>query len=67
MSDEKKYLSLSDDIEDFKNGYDGMEKAKAGFKILGKSIFNIGKYTVTEALPEMARRVEEENSKRGKN
>lgn len=66
MSDDKKYLSLSDDIDDFKNGYDGMEKAKAGFKILGKSIFNIGKFTVTEALPEMARRVEEEKSKRNK-
>lgn len=66
MSEEKKYIDLSNDIEDFKNGFDGIEKAKAGFKILGKSLFNVGKFAVTEVLPEMAKRVEEEKAKRDK-
>jgi hypothetical protein len=64
MSEENdKYLNMSDDLEDLKHGFDGIEKTKAGLKIFGKSIFNIGKYAATEVLPEMTRRAEEERNK----
>lgn len=57
MEDEdgdKKYLSLSEDWSDLVDGYGAKERSIAGLKLLGKSIFNVGKFTFTEALPKIA-------------
>ncbi|MBK1693456.1 hypothetical protein CKO09_01710 [Chromatium weissei] len=54
MSDEKEgasYLRLSDDFDQLRYGFDGTDKMKGGLKLVGKSIFNIGKFALTEVLP----------------
>lgn len=66
MSGDKKYLDLSNDIDDFKYAVDGMDRTKAGMKVFGKSLFNVGKYAVKEVLPEMAKRAEEQKKKENK-
>ncbi|KVE75810.1 hypothetical protein WI98_11930 [Burkholderia vietnamiensis] len=53
-SDDDKYLSLSEDWSELVDGYGAKERSVAGLKILGKSIFNIGKFAFTEALPKIA-------------
>lgn len=45
------YFKLSDDFEQLKNGYDKKDKAVGGLKLLGKGVFNVGKFTVAELLP----------------
>jgi hypothetical protein len=67
-SDEKdrKYLNLSQDLDDLRFGFGAKEKTVAGLKLFGKSLFNVAKFTVTEALPEMNKRMEEEIKKKGK-
>ena len=57
-----KYLKLSEDIDDIKYG-NSKEKATASIKILGKSIFNIAKYAVSDVLPAMIERSEQEKKK----
>jgi hypothetical protein len=52
--DDDKYLSLSEDWSELVDGYGAKERSIAGLKLLGKSIFNVGKFTLTEALPRMA-------------
>ncbi|MBR7901172.1 MULTISPECIES: hypothetical protein [Burkholderia cepacia complex] len=52
--DGDKYLSLSEDWSELMDGYSAKERSIAGLKLLGKSIFNVGKFTLTEALPKMA-------------
>ncbi|MFL9865855.1 hypothetical protein PQR67_16895 [Paraburkholderia fungorum] len=49
-----KYLSLSEDWSELVDGYGAKERSIAGLKLFGKSIFNVGKFAITEALPKMA-------------
>ena len=53
-NEESRYLKLADDFEQLRYGFDGIEKAKGGLKLLGKGLFNVGKYAVIEVLPKMA-------------
>ena len=57
---DSKYLKLSDDFDQLKNGFDGLDKVAGGAKLLGKGLFNIGKFALTEVLPKVA----EESAKR---
>ncbi len=52
------YLKLSDDFDQLKNGYDALDKAAGGAKLLGKSLFNVGKFAFTVVLPKMAEEAE---------
>lgn len=52
------YLKLSDDFDQLKNGYDGLDKVAGGAKLVGKGLFNIGKFALTEILPKMAEQAE---------
>ncbi|MEK6368028.1 MAG: hypothetical protein V4803_16685 [Burkholderia gladioli] len=54
MENDDKYLSLSEDWSGLVHGYGAKERSVAGLKLLGKSIFNVGRYAFTEALPKMA-------------
>ncbi|MEI6706343.1 MAG: hypothetical protein WCK96_04305 [Methylococcales bacterium] len=54
------YLKLSGDFDQLKHGHDGIDKAAGGIKLLGKGLFNIGKFALTEVLPKVA----EESAKR---
>lgn len=47
-----KYMSVSDSIDEFKSADSTSKKAAAGVKIFGKSLFNVGRFAVTEVLPE---------------
>jgi len=64
--EDKKYLSLSKDFDDLRFGFGAKEKTVAGLKLFGKGLFNMAKFTVTEALPEMNKRMEEELKKKQK-
>jgi hypothetical protein len=57
------YLKISDDFDQLRHGYDGMEKAKGGAKLLGKGLFNVGKYALTEFLPKVIEQVEKNRNK----
>lgn len=48
------YMSLSEDWTKLVNGDGGKERSIAGLKLLGKSAFNVGKWTLTEGLPKFA-------------
>mgnify|MGYP007087627617 CR=1 FL=1 len=48
---EGKYLSLKESVDEFKDADNAGGKALAGAKIVGKSLFNIGRFAVAEALP----------------
>lgn len=52
--DSNKYLNLSDDWSELVDGYGAKEKSVAGLKLLGKSVFNVGKFAFTELLPKVA-------------
>lgn len=56
--DNDEYMKVSDEIDDLRFG-DGKERAKAGLKILGKSMFNVGKFVAKEVLPALAEKAEE--------
>ncbi|WP_143189342.1 hypothetical protein [Paraburkholderia lycopersici] len=61
------YLSLSEDWSELVDGYGAKERSIAGLKLLGKSIFNVGKFTFTEALPKMAERAAQMAEEAAKN
>lgn len=65
-AEEKKYLSLSQDLDDLRFGFGAKEKAVAGLRLFGKGLLNVAKFTVTEAMPEMNKRMAEELKKRQK-
>ena len=49
MNDEKegsRYLKLSDDFNQLRYGFDNIEKTKGGLKLVGNSIFNVGKFSI---------------------
>lgn len=65
-----KYFGLSDDWDELTGSYrSGGDRAVAGLKLLGKGLFNVGKFAVTEAAPSMisgvGKRVEEHVEKNG--
>ena len=45
------YYSPKATIQEFNDAYGAGEKAKAGTKLIGKSIFNIGRFIGKEVLP----------------
>jgi hypothetical protein len=45
------YLELSDDFDQLINGSGGLNKTAGGLKILGKGLFNVGRFAFTEVLP----------------
>ncbi|KOR32954.1 hypothetical protein TI05_03955 [Achromatium sp. WMS3] len=49
--DESKYFKMRDALDDFNYSFGAKEKTGAALKILGKSIFNVGMFTVTEIIP----------------
>lgn len=59
MSDPDKYLKLSEDMKKLVNG-SAKEQMKSGMAIIGKSLFNVGKFAATEFLPVMKNRLEKE-------
>ncbi|AIO28932.1 hypothetical protein [Burkholderia cepacia] len=49
-----KYFGLGDDWKDLTGSYrSGGDRAAAGLKLLGKGLFNVGKFAVTEVAPGM--------------
>lgn len=49
-----KYFGLGDDWEELTGSYrSGGDRAAAGLKLLGKGLFNVGKFAVTEVVPGM--------------
>jgi hypothetical protein len=64
--DEKKdsgYLKLSDDFDQLRHGLDGIDKAAGGLKMLGKGLFNVGKFAFSEVLPKMVEQAEKNRNK----
>ena len=66
MADEKDegYLSVSDEMFDIQYGSGGA-RVKAGFKALGKGIFNVGRFAVKEVVPKMEE-MNQKNREQGK-
>lgn len=64
------YYSWRETIKDIKDAQGAGETAVAGAKLAGKSLFNIGKFTVGELIPGMlefgARQMEESLKKQKK-
>lgn len=58
-----KYMSLKESVNKFKDADNAGEKALAGAKIVGKSLFNIGRFAVAEALPSMLEQVAKQAEK----
>jgi ribosomal protein S5 len=52
------YLSTSEEINKFKSGVGGKEKAIAALKIIGKGIINTGKFVAHELTPAMEKAIE---------
>lgn len=59
-----KYFNLGDAFDEIKGSIGGKDMAFAGAKLIGKTIFNAGKYVVEEGLSKQAERVSEEALKR---
>lgn len=64
MSDDDKYYSLSNDMDDLRFGLGAKDKTIAGAKIFGKSIFNVGKFVFTSAIPAATDHLEREAEKK---
>lgn len=47
--EEKKYLGISQELDEIRYGHGN--KAVSGLKILGKGLWNMGVFAVTEAIP----------------
>ncbi len=62
-----KYMSVKDSIDDFKYAFDAREKATAGAKIVGKSLFNVGRFALAELLPSMLETAADNGEKSIKN
>lgn len=60
------YISVSDDIEEFKSAYSAKEKAMSGGKIAGKSLFNMGKFTFGKAIPAVLNELSKKANERSK-
>ena len=56
MSDgeNSRYFSISESVDEFKDSFGLKEKSVAGLKIVGKGLFNVGKFTFIEILPAVA-------------
>lgn len=73
QNDDQEYLSVSDEIDELKSSSNGAkEKAVAGATLVGKSIFNLGKFLLKEGPPALERmnkelheRIEAEKKRRG--
>lgn len=61
--DKDKYLSLSDNIDEFRYSDGAVDKSLAGLKIVGKSLFNVGKFAFSEVLPKAMDHMEKESEK----
>lgn len=62
---DKKYFELSEDWEQLTSSYSsGEERTKAGLKIIGKTAFNIGRFSLTEVLPGMVKSMAEISARR---
>ena len=61
---ESKYFKMSDAWDEVSYGVGAGEKAKAGLKMLGKGLFNFGKFVATEAVPKMVEQSIEQNVNR---
>ncbi|KOR28370.1 hypothetical protein TI05_17060 [Achromatium sp. WMS3] len=48
-----KYFKMREAVDEFRYSYGVKEKTGATLKILGKSVFNVGVFTVTEAVPKI--------------
>lgn len=62
----KKYLTISKEIGELRDGMGFKSKSIAGAKIFAKSAFNIGKFIVTELPPEIEKAKKREEQKRAK-
>lgn len=60
------YAPVKEDIEEFKDAYSVKEKAIAGSKIAGKSLFNAGKFTLGKAIPAVLEEVAKKAKERSK-
>jgi hypothetical protein len=56
--DDDKYANLSEDWGELVNGYGAKGRSWAGVKLLSKSIFNVGVFAVTEALPKFTEQMQ---------
>lgn len=48
------YFSIGNAVDDLRYSNGAGEKAKSALKLFGKSLFNVGAFAVTEALPKVA-------------
>lgn len=60
------YVTVKEDIEEFKDAYSVKEKAIAGSKIAGKSFFNAGKFTLGKAIPAVLEEIAKKANERSK-
>ncbi len=61
-----KYYSAKEAIDEFNDAYGASEKTVAGAKLVGKSLFNIGRFVTSELLPGMLEQGAKDLEKRGK-
>ncbi|MCG9057309.1 hypothetical protein LH442_15330 [Laribacter hongkongensis] len=52
MKEEKsKYFKMGEALDDVNYAYGTKDKAVASLKLIGKGLFNVGRFAVAEALP----------------
>lgn len=51
--DDEKYYQLGDAVDEFNNSYGAKEKTVSALKVLGKGLFNVGKFLVTDGKDEL--------------
>lgn len=61
--DDGKYFSLGEAVDEIKQANGVGQTTVASTKLVGKSLFNIGKFALAEALPSFLDRAAEQNEK----